>query len=410
VQAAWDGNVALIERAAAAHPNIGLEELVDGRGRTLLHVALERNDAALTSALLGARSGRALLVLRDGQGLSPLDVLFDAFDEAQRQGYGEAEDTQRALSRCMEAMFNAPSCADVLEELREPLGAAPFVKFDHFFVHAALHGSVRVLRSLRRRRCAVRLGRPPARERASVCACDVRVPAADGSAEEEGAEEEGGIFDGAETLDGAPLDKAAGGGPDQRKDCGARCGERARAAARELDLCRRAVRAAEAASRRAETVAWLRRTRRFPPLHLACEARLGRAAVVALLRRGADPWRRSRGPPDDGGGILPIEACRLDDPALGCLPRCADTERVVEEAMRPWCPERHGLFSASHHRLAVTVLMVLGRKRATRTWPDEQIWLRSILGFCRRRGGTPPPEVGPAPEIGARAAAARRGE
>ncbi len=126
---------------------------------------------------------------------------------------------------------------------------------------------------------------------------------------------------------------------------------------------------------------WLERSCGWRPLHLVCDARRGRAAIVALLRAGADPAR-----PSDAGET-PLSICTLADAAAGALPEDPYATAVVREALRPWHPARHWL-SAARFRARVGFLLLLWAKLEARDpafvlWRGA--WTSGVLPFLPPR-------------------------
>ena len=90
----------------------------------------------------------------------------------------------------------------------------------------------------------------------------------------------------------------------------------------------------------------------WQPIHLACAHRWPVERLKALLRGGADPRLRS------AFCETPLQICTLADAAWGALPEDKPLLKVLREALRPWHPERHGLFPRSFTPSVVTVLLV----------------------------------------------------
>ena len=106
-------------------------------------------------------------------------------------------------------------------------------------------------------------------------------------------------------------------------------------------------------------------------LYSACDSRRGRRHIAALLRAGADPFRVC-------GTLSPLQICTLDDAEAGALPERAETTAVVREALRPWHPERHGLFPQSFARRVMAVLVV---QRRLGLWEE---WVIHVAPFLPR--------------------------
>lgn len=136
---------------------------------------------------------------------------------------------------------------------------------------------------------------------------------------------------------------------------------------------------------------WLARSVDWQPLHYACDSRRAVASLAALLRGGADPMLPSK------CGESPLDLCRLEDPDQGALPEDPATTQLLEEALRPWHPERHRLFPRSFSRRVVIVLLLHQRlewqawhaRRRRQRGPlalTKEVWLGSVVPLLPRFG------------------------
>ena len=93
----------------------------------------------------------------------------------------------------------------------------------------------------------------------------------------------------------------------------------------------------------------------WQPIHRAVAHRWPVDRLKALLRGGADPRLPS------AFGETPLQICTLADAARGALPEDKALTKVLREALRPWHPERHGLFPRSFAPRVIAVLLVQQR-------------------------------------------------
>ena len=143
-------------------------------------------------------------------------------------------------------------------------------------------------------------------------------------------------------------------------------------------------------------------------IHLACDGRCGVPHLTALLRGGADPASA-------GSFETPFKLCKLADPAQGALPEDAAMTELIQQALKPWAPERHGLFPRTFTPRVVVVLLVDQRQeqyaleyaqqqlagqpptqrqrrlgKSLRLRLSRDVWLQSVVPFLPRFGVPPP--------------------
>ncbi len=144
---------------------------------------------------------------------------------------------------------------------------------------------------------------------------------------------------------------------------------------KEIDCCKR----------------WLARSVDWQPLHYACDSRRDVASLAALLRDGADPRLESK------SGESPLHLCMLEDQHQGALPEDPATTHLLEEALRPWHPERHRLFPRSFSQRVVVVLLLHERleqqarhaRQRRRRGPltlTKEVWLGHVVPLLPRFG------------------------